>query len=75
MGLHAVERVCGLLLLCTARTVPVASRLVLVCLQGAMKATFKAMNASPVPALAPVNASFLAQRRGKARGDKASTEV
>ena len=40
-----------------------------------MKATFKAMNASPVPALAPVNASFLAQRRGKARGDKASTEV
>ena len=42
-GGPAVERVCGLLLLlllCTAKTLPVASRLVLVCLQGAMKATF-----------------------------------
>ena len=43
-------------------------------LQGAMSATFKAINASPKPALEPVGASFLAQRRGKNR-PKSSTEV
>lgn len=33
--------------------------------KGAMKATFKAINNSPVPVLAPVGMSRLAQRRGK----------
>ena len=45
-----------------------------ICFQGAMSATFKAINASPKPALEPVGASFLAQRRGKNR-PKSSTEV
>ena len=35
------------------------------CCQGAMKATFKAINNSPTPVLAPVGMSHLAQRRGK----------
>lgn len=43
--------------------------------QGAMAATFKALNSQPkVPSLEPVGASFLAQRRGKAR-PKSSTAV
>ncbi|KAH3739391.1 ribosomal protein S6 kinase alpha-1-like isoform X2 [Dreissena polymorpha] len=43
--------------------------------KGAMAATFKALNSQPkVAALEPVGASFLAQRRGKAR-PKSSTAV
>ncbi|XP_060572640.1 ribosomal protein S6 kinase alpha-1-like isoform X2 [Ruditapes philippinarum] len=43
--------------------------------KGAMAATFKALNTQPkVPSLEPVGASFLAQRRGKAR-PKSSTAV
>jgi len=43
-------------------------------LQGAVKATFKALNQNAVSALEPVGASRLAQRRGKNR-PKSSTEV
>lgn len=43
-------------------------------LQGAMKATFKAINNSPIPVLAPVGMSRLAQRRGKL-GLQITTEV
>jgi len=42
--------------------------------QGAMKATFKAINNSPTPVLAPVGMSRLAQRRGK-NFAKIDTEV
>jgi len=42
--------------------------------KGAMKATFRALNTSPLQILEPVGASRLAQRRGKAR-PKTSTEV
>ena len=39
-----------------------------------MKATFKAINASPNTMLEPVGASFLAQRRGRNKA-KSSTEL
>jgi p90 ribosomal S6 kinase len=45
-----------------------------VAVKGAMKATFKAINNSPTPILAPVGTSRLAQRRGK-NFFKLNTEV
>lgn len=47
---------------------------VVVQLQGAMKATFRALTDNNAPVLSPVGASHLAQRRGKVR-PKSSTEV
>jgi len=44
-------------------------------MQGAMKATFKAINNSPTPVLAPVGMSHLAQRRGKNFNMKIDTKV
>jgi hypothetical protein len=40
-----------------------------------MKATFKAINNSPTPVLAPVGTSRLAQRRGKNSNVNITTEV